>query len=127
MDVAALRRATDELGAYLSEMTAGDLGLPVTVDTTGDLGDLYLRIVHWNLTAAAELTGGRPAPSGMTRGTLAQNADLHGGGYDVVYRRTAGDLATALQAAGSSADLIRHVRAVTAATAEVRRALELRE
>ena len=119
MDVSALRGATDELGAYLSEMTAGDLRRPTTIESR-DLGDVYLRAVERNRTAAAGLA----APSGVTRDTLGRAADMYGGGYEVAYRRSAEILEKALTDA-PEAEIAAHLGEIAADTRAVRLALEL--
>lgn len=92
MDTVALHDVTEDFAAFLSEVTPGDLGLH-TPDERGDVGDLYLRVVtaHSALAAAlaptsATTTG--PAAS-SDRGSLGASFNLHGGGLEVAYRRSA--------------------------------------
>lgn len=87
MEEQALRAAVDEVSALLSELTAGDLTLTVGV-ATGDIGDLYLRIL-----------GDRE----VRREDLPRLADLHGGGYDRPYRARALAVLAALDDPSSEA------------------------
>lgn len=56
MDVSTFHTLTEDLAAFLSEATQGDLRRPIP-GTTGDLGDLYLRLIDQNVSTAAAITG----------------------------------------------------------------------
>ena len=92
VDVAALHALTEELAAFLSEVSVGDLASPTPV--LGDLGDLYLHLTDQNLQVAEALMG-RTIPHGERhavkgRAALGRGADPDGGcGLEAGYRQTA--------------------------------------
>lgn len=77
---------------YLSEVTQGDLQRATAIPTR-DVGDLYLHLLEQNLSIAAAVANNAPPPPGqgdtMTRETLPASVNLHGGGLEEHYRRTA--------------------------------------
>ncbi|KXP06489.1 hypothetical protein [Tsukamurella pseudospumae] len=108
MDTSALRHAARDLAASLSEMTAGDLELPVAAG--GDVGDLYLRILEG---VAA------PAPS---RDRLAAAANDYGAGYERAYLRAVDAAIDALTGPDAVDAQLRETRCHTT---DLDRALEL--
>ncbi|UGT54766.1 maleylpyruvate isomerase N-terminal domain-containing protein [Nocardia asteroides] len=61
MDVSVLHALTEDLAAFLSEVTQGDLRCPVP-HFTGDLGDLYLHLVDSHLAVASAVLGDAAPP-----------------------------------------------------------------
>lgn len=125
MDVTTLHAATEDLAGYLSELTLGDLRRPTPRQPRG-VGELIERLVADNLELAADLRR-RLAPAGSTEAepdrAVAAQPDgiagptqfpdlLHGGGYEIGYRRTAAEVEAAFAAADESVaeitDLYRH-------------------
>ncbi len=102
MNVSTLHTVTEDLAGLLSEVTPGDLGLPI-FGTGEDVGDLYLSLVQQTLAAAAALAG--PANAGDTWPELRSRADLAAVdvsgtcGLDVGYRESARVLLAAFAAA----------------------------
>ncbi|BCK52995.1 maleylpyruvate isomerase family mycothiol-dependent enzyme [Nocardia wallacei] len=88
MDVSTLHTVTEELAGYLSEATQGDLRSATPVPGR-DVGDLYVHLIAQNTAVTAALvTADQPRPS-MSRATLEASLNLHGGGLEGLYRRTA--------------------------------------
>ncbi len=112
MDVSVLHTLTEDLAAFLSEVTLGDLTCAVPC-TAGDVGDLYLCLVDRSLTVATAITGDEITPgqwNGPTgRAALAASADgCHGGaGLEVGYRRAARLMENAFAAATATSRLAR--------------------
>ena len=98
MDVSTLYTVTEELAAYLSEVTAGDLKRATPVPGR-DIGDLYVHLIDQNAAVAGGLENGVAARDrqrdAMSRTTLAASVNLYGGGFEVLYRRTAEDVRAA--------------------------------
>lgn len=97
MDVSLLHTLTEDLAALLSEVTSGDLLQP-SPDGSGDLGDLYLRLIAQNVTVVGVVTGvvagggtsGRAFPEPRGRAELRACPDGCGAcGLDSGYRRSA--------------------------------------
>lgn len=93
MDISTLHTLTEDLAAFLSEATHGDLHLPVP-SISGDLGDLYVHLVERNerlvitLTDRAVADDRRSEPT--RRADLEAVADPCGDcGLDAGYRRSA--------------------------------------
>ncbi|WP_166352674.1 hypothetical protein [Phytoactinopolyspora limicola] len=93
MDVSILHTLTEDLAAFLSEVTQGDLRRPVP-STTGDVGDLYLHVIDQNVSVATAITGQailrgtRHHP--MDRASLGASVDYYGDcGLEAGYRQTA--------------------------------------
>lgn len=102
MDVSTLHTVTEDLAGYLSEVTQGDLRRATPVKGR-DVGDLYLHLIDRNIAVAAALTSEEETrhPS-MTRTTLDASLNLHGGGLEGPYRRTAQTARDAFASAPSS-------------------------
>ncbi|GAA1070558.1 hypothetical protein [Tsukamurella spumae] len=98
MDTSALRHAARDLAASVSEVTAGDLALPVA--TGGDVGDLYLRILEG---VAA------PVPS---REHLAAAANDYGAGYERAYLRAVDEAIRLLTGPDTVDALLRETRSL---------------
>ncbi len=132
MDVTTLHAATEDLAGYLSELTLGDLRRPTPRQPRG-VGELIERLVADNLELAADLRR-RLGPAGSNEADLDRIAGptllpdlLHGGGYEIDYRRTAAAVEAAFAAADESvaevtelyrqrvAESRRHARDVAAA------------
>jgi uncharacterized protein (TIGR03086 family) len=96
MNVSALQAATDELAAYLSEVTAGDLGLPTPCEGWR-VADLYEHLLHENLAFAAGVAGSGAAPL-EAEWRVPGVPGLDGGGFDRSYRRTARTMLAAFAA-----------------------------
>ncbi|MGW3960664.1 hypothetical protein ACWED2_12670 [Amycolatopsis sp. NPDC005003] len=93
MDVSTLHTLTEDLAAFLSEITRSDLARPVEA-TGGDVSDLYRRLINANTSVAAAISG--TAISGgqwidpITKAAFDGSSDIHGGcGLEVGYRQTA--------------------------------------
>jgi hypothetical protein len=144
MDVSALHAATEDLAGYLSEVTVGDLHRPTPSHPQG-IGELIEKILEDNVRLAAEVRRrlgvpdadsdrtGQPhevpaaEPGHRIIGLGAAPDLLHGGGFEIGYRRTAAMVEEAFAAAPDSAAEIaelyrqyvtathRYVRDVTAA------------
>ncbi|WP_454295302.1 hypothetical protein [Salana multivorans] len=109
MDVSTLlhlHTLTEDLAAFLSEVTPGDLRRR-TRDPHLDVGDLYLRIIEENLRLVATITGEAvpreqwPSPSDGPALDVATRD--HGDcGLDSSYRRTARLVENAFASAGAA-------------------------
>jgi uncharacterized protein (TIGR03083 family) len=93
MDVSTLHTLTEDLAGFLSELTRSELTQPTSC-AHRDIGDLYLHLIHRNLSVAAAVTGEviqqgqRPDP--MDRASIEDFLDQqYGGGLEAGYRRTA--------------------------------------
>ncbi|MEV1132389.1 maleylpyruvate isomerase N-terminal domain-containing protein [Agromyces sp. NPDC049794] len=93
MDVSTLHTLTEDLAAFLSEVTLGDLRLPVP-SISGDLGDLYIHLVDRNERLVTTLTG--EVIADVKRSAPRRRADLEAGtesygdcGLEAGYRRSA--------------------------------------
>ncbi|MET9326602.1 hypothetical protein [Tsukamurella sp. NPDC003166] len=112
MDTSALRHAARDLAASLSEITAGDLALPVA--NGGDVGDLYLRILEGLMAPVAA-----PVPS---RDHLAAAANDYGAGYECAYLRAVDAAIHAVTGQDAVDALLRDTRSCNT---DLDRALEL--
>lgn len=93
MDVSLLHTLTEDLATLLSEVTPGDLPQPAP-DGSGDLGDLYLRLIAQNVRVAGVVTGpgtpGSEPPEPRGRAELSASPAGYGTcGLDTGYRRSA--------------------------------------
>ncbi|MGC4191111.1 MAG: hypothetical protein QM589_08090 [Thermomicrobiales bacterium] len=93
MDVSTLHTLTEDLAAFLSEVTAGDLRQPTSFGAK-DLGDLYLDLIGQHVSLASAITG-KPIPRGqwpdpLDRAALDTPQDYdYGSGFETGYRATA--------------------------------------
>jgi hypothetical protein len=92
VDVSTLHTLTEDLAAFLSEVTQSELKRPLLC-SPGDVGDLYLRLIDQNVSVAGAVageaipTGAWPDPMG--RDSLEDVLDhYYGGGLEAGYRRT---------------------------------------
>ncbi|WP_280368651.1 maleylpyruvate isomerase family mycothiol-dependent enzyme [Nocardia wallacei] len=95
MDVSTLYTVTEELAAYLSEVTQADLNCATPVPGR-DIGDLYVHLIDQNNAVARALaneTGGQR--ESISRATLDASVNVYGGGFEGLYRRTAQDVRAA--------------------------------
>lgn len=92
MDTSTLHRVTEDLAAYLSEATVGELGRQT--DAGADVGDVYLRLVAHCLDVAGAVRGEmvrrEECPVPRTRADLEAAASADGElGLDAAYRKAA--------------------------------------
>ncbi|MGW6702567.1 hypothetical protein [Nocardia sp. NPDC055049] len=107
-----LHTLTEDLASFLSEVTHGDLKCPLP-HGTGDIGDLYLRLIEQNLSVAAATAGDPtlhgPSIAPMDRASLDVSVDKCYGdaGLDAGYRRTARLMENAFASVTDASRLIR--------------------
>lgn len=115
MDVTALQAATEDLAGSLSEVTVGDL-TRAAPGRPGGVGALIEQLLTEDVELAAELRRrlGAPAPPGTDPDRrlaefdqqvlrLVAAPDLHGGGFESAFRRTAAAVRTGFAAVPDSA------------------------
>lgn len=91
MEVSTLRMLTEDLAAYLSEVTIGELTRAVP-GSHGDVGDLFLTLIDQNVSVATAITGLTVARNQWPneRAALGASIDIYGGiGLESAYRQTA--------------------------------------
>lgn len=99
MDVSTLHMLTEDLAAFLSEVSCGDLRVPIP-SISGDLGDLYIRLLDRNERLVTTITGeviAGPRSAPRCRADLDAAADSYGDcGLEAGYRHSASLVENAL-------------------------------